>query len=91
MNCLPDQWILKSAGKQHNYQVGQVTLVYNGNIYPYHIAELVRTEKEHSDWLPQQPELPYTDLYDGPLAIVRLTGEKCFNFTKKSKCFKLNL
>ena len=81
-------------GKQHNYQVGQVTLVYNGNIYPYHIAELVRAEKEHSDWLPEQSEFFYTDRYDGPLTFVRLKGEMCFNFDKqktKQKCFKLSL
>ena len=29
--------------------------------HPYYIAELVRTEKEHSDWLPERSEFSYTD------------------------------
>ena len=63
----------------------------------YYIAELVRAEKEHSDWLPERSEFSFSDRSDGPHALQRtFEKKKCFNFDKKKqktkpKCFKLSL
>ena len=57
----------------------------------YYIAELVRAEKEHSDWLPEWSDPIRTAKMDRLSYNICLDRSGCFNFDKtKQKCFQLS-
>ena len=43
---------------EDKYQVTNNNRELSCNYISYHIAELVRAEKGHSDWLPERPNFP---------------------------------